>query len=478
MPKLTATTLTAAFCRSAKPGVELTEKGEPVFVRAAYPDREVRGLELRVAASGEKTWSFRYRDRITAKQSRINIGVFDPTVDAPADGPGETRRLTLQGARVAARGLRAKVDAGVDPAAELRTAREKAKAQVFSSMSELADAYFVACKAGTHRAGKRKKAASTIANEEWMWGKYLKPRIDKDTPDKVTRTRIKNVLKEVFAIAPGQSNKCRALLSQMFNYAADEAGDEDKIAVNPVARIKKLTEDTARTRRLTDTELKRVWGALENPTGLRIVTEDKDEPVLVSEPVRLAMQLCLILLQRRAEVSGMHKDELDLVNKTWLIPEDRTKGHAEHLVPLPDMAVAIIKKALKLHETRKKAASSWVFPSPRTDGPIGASALSHAMADITAALGIEDATLHDLRRTGATGIAALGVPPFVVSKVLSHKDADGAATVTNRHYNLYAYLAEKRDALDRWAAKLEQLFELTPAQRDAPNVGDEIGRAA
>ena len=80
------------------------------------------------------------------------------------------------------------------------------------------------------------------------------------------------------------------------------------------------------------------------------------------------------------------------------------------------------------------------------------------MADLTAALQISDATLHDLRRTGATGMAALGVPPFVISKVLAHKDSGGGAAVTARHYNLYAYAEEKRDALERWAAHVETLI--------------------
>jgi hypothetical protein len=54
-------------------------------------------------------------------------------------------------------------------------------------------------------------------------------------------------------------------------------------------------------------------------------------------------------------------------------------------------------------------------------------------------------------------MAALGVPPFVVSKVLAHKDSGGGAAVTARHYNLYAYVEEKRDALERWSKRLEAL---------------------
>jgi integrase len=161
----------------------------------------------------------------------------------------------------------------------------------------------------------------------------------------------------------------------------------------------------------------------------------------------------------------MHRSELDLERKTWVIPEERAKGRVEHLVPLSDRAVALIKEALKLHASRRKGQSEYVFPSPRSnDKPISPGALSHAMTDITAALALDDLTMHDLRRTGATGIAALGVPPFIVSKVLAHKDGGGGAAITARHYNLYAYADEKRDALDRWAVRLEQLLGLVSAR--------------
>jgi hypothetical protein len=94
------------------------------------------------------------------------------------------------------------------------------------------------------------------------------------------------------------------------------------------------------------------------------------------------------------------------------------------------------------------------------------------MADMTTALGLDDVRLHDLRRTGATGIAAIGVAPHVVSKILAHKDGGGGAAITARHYNLYAYVAEKRDAIDRWSAHLCALLEMRdqapgPKQSDA-----------
>lgn len=240
-----------------------------------------------------------------------------------------------------------------------------------------------------------------------------------------------------------------------------------------------MSEYGARTRTLTDDELKVFWNGLQNSEHLVIRERKAGEKVLIGRTVRIAIELALFTLQRRGEVSGLRRAELDLGHKTWLIPAERTKGRAEHLVPLSDHAVSLIREALKLHETRRKGASEFVFPSPHSnDLPIEAAAMSHAMADLTAALGLQDTRLHDLRRTGATGIAAMGIPPFVVSKVLAHKDGGGGAAITARHYNLYAYAAEKRDALDRWSQRLESLFKIASKGAEAPEAAPSTRRPA
>jgi integrase len=69
-------------------------------------------------------------------------------------------------------------------------------------------------------------------------------------------------------------------------------------------------------------------------------------------------------------------------------------------------------------------------------------------ANITEATLVSDWTLHDLRRTAATGMARLGFPPHVVEKVLNHTSGTirGVAAV----YNRFAYAEERRAALDAW----------------------------
>lgn len=78
------------------------------------------------------------------------------------------------------------------------------------------------------------------------------------------------------------------------------------------------------------------------------------------------------------------------------------------------------------------------------------------MKRLTKALGVADATAHDFRRTGATHITGehIGMPRFIVSRVLNQiSDSGGAAAVTSI-YDRNEYLADKRRALDAWAGLL------------------------
>jgi integrase len=69
-------------------------------------------------------------------------------------------------------------------------------------------------------------------------------------------------------------------------------------------------------------------------------------------------------------------------------------------------------------------------------------------------------TLHDLRRTAASGMARLGIPIHVVEAVLNHRS--GTIRGVARIYNRYSYEPEKRQALEAWGRYVEALVD-TPA---------------
>jgi integrase len=57
-------------------------------------------------------------------------------------------------------------------------------------------------------------------------------------------------------------------------------------------------------------------------------------------------------------------------------------------------------------------------------------------------------TLHDLRRTTASGMARLGVPPHILAAVLNHDQRSIQTTIAI--YNKYRYSREKAEASWLW----------------------------
>jgi hypothetical protein len=65
--------------------------------------------------------------------------------------------------------------------------------------------------------------------------------------------------------------------------------------------------------------------------------------------------------------------------------------------------------------------------------------------------------LHDIRRTVATGLGDMGVQPHVVEAILNH--ISGRRAGVAGIYNRATYAVEKREALDRWAARVLAICE-------------------
>jgi len=151
-------------------------------------------------------------------------------------------------------------------------------------------------------------------------------------------------------------------------------------------------------------ELARLWRALD---GL---------PVACATALALKLVICTGV--RPGEAAGARWAELEGV--LWTIPAERTKSARPHAVPLPPLAQQVVAEAQGL------GGAAHLFPSPRRPGePMRRMSLSQALARAQAsrqasALGVSDLRPHDLRRSVATGLAALGVQPHVVEEVLGH----------------------------------------------------------
>ena len=430
-------------------------------------DRDTTGLCLRVSGIEQKgreprqrkVWVYRYRT-LDGRQPRLTLGAF-------SESQG------VKWARVEAERQRVAVRDGGDPSGERRRKRIEARLREVRSFNDLADAYLAACRAGDWMPKGKKQSERTVRDAEGILKRHARPELGDIPVEDLTRARVRQFLRDMRAKGIGaQVNRTQAIVRQAFAYALAEY-EGRLVSINP-AIGNAIVQERGRKRVLSDEELKALWAALRDPTALRIKKDGQEgdgERVYVSRATAIALQLAMLLLQRRGEIAGMMLSEINVAEKTWLVAADRMKGRRQHLVPLPTRAVELIDEAQrlgadarkanikKLRELRQPIPNDWpLFPSPRDAAKsIKADSLTHALAAVYAALGVEDASVHDLRRTGSTVLTSerLGVSPFVRSLVLSHTTgADGGASVSREHYDANSYVAEKRRALEAWEGLL------------------------
>jgi integrase len=102
-----------------------------------------------------------------------------------------------------------------------------------------------------------------------------------------------------------------------------------------------------------------------------------------------------------------------------------------------------------------------VFTTERTKNQAPISGWSKVKEQIDERMSTQPWRIHDLRRTCATGMAEIGIAPHVVEAVLNH--VSGAKAGVAGVYNRAAYAAEKKAALERWAAHINQLVNGRPS---------------
>ncbi len=143
----------------------------------------------------------------------------------------------------------------------------------------------------------------------------------------------------------------------------------------------------------------------------------------------------------------------EISDNIWTLPPQRTKNKQRHEVPLSAQALAII-------DTIPTIDDDYVFTTSETKR-LGN--MSRAKAVLDTKMKPKTAwVLHDLRRTAASGMAALGVKLPVIEKCLNHKSGSfrGIVGVYQRH----SFLPEMTDALQRWGDHVDQLVGGEPAK--------------
>ena len=240
-------------------------------------------------------------------------------------------------------------------------------------------------------------------------------------------------------LTPDQRNRTRTSISAMYKWLDAEGLVAE--GTNPAAGTATADEGPSRDRVLSNAELAEVWAAL---------GEDH-----VSDIIRL-----LILTgQRRDEITKLRWSEIDFDKALLTLPPARTKNKRTHELPLAPQALAILKRWATNAAATDKANDGMVFEPVGWD--LRKKRLDKVILANRGGKPMPHWTLHDLRRTCATGLAELGVLPHVIECILNHLSGfrAGVAAIYNRN----RYLPEMREALGKWADYVERLAD-TPTQ--------------
>jgi integrase len=429
------TALTALTVQNIKPPASKAGRVERY-------DARVPGFGVRITAEGSRSWIFVYTSPTQQKRRRYTIGIVD--FKAP---DGETT-LDLEQARSRANDLRRMVRDGHDPA----ESRETTKAAVITEAQEAEGRTFRAVVDVYNKRDLAKKRrgweVKQIIERELMplWGDKS---IGAITADDV-HARIEALVE---ADKPEAARRLFEIIRRIFNWAI--AQRRYKLDRSPADRMKPgdlIGKKTIRRRVLTNDELRALWhasGRAGSPFG----------PI-----IRMLMLTAL----RRGEVAEAGRSEFDFEQKLWTIPPQRMKGEdgdsGPHVVPLTAEMLKVMEALPRfdggnfLFTSRdgKQPVSGFSKMKQRLDKLMleELQKIAEQRGEDPAKVTLDAWIIHDVRRSVRTHLSALPVPELVRELILAH-----AQPRLHKTYDQFAYLKEKREALELWAARLKLIVD-------------------
>lgn len=349
----------------------------PAGKRDIYVDDKAAGLELRVTATGAKTFSLLRRVR-GGKLERVTLGRF-PIV-------------TVEQARKAA-------DAARVVQSEGKSVNAKRKAEQAQSVT-LAEAHaaYMTARGDRLKPNTRSMYAGVMDRHLHDWRN--KP-ITKITWDMVRRRH-----RKLSETSPTSANQVMRVLRAVLNHAMGEYREDDGSPVLKENPVRALSHDRAwnkEARRqgcIEPHHLPAWWQAVE----------------ALDETARDYLQLVLLTGLRRREATGLRWEHIDLEARRLIVPA--TKNGTPHALPLSDYLHDMLKR-------RQQTAAGpgrpdpWVFPSASSKS--GHIEEPKKYLTRVAEAGAVKVSVHDLRRTFITVAERMDISHYALKNLLNHK---------------------------------------------------------
>lgn len=314
--------------------------------------------------------------------------------------PGHYPGVTLKAAREAATTILEHVANGRDP----RKA-ELGDVSVDGSVANLAALYdkhhISGLRLGTQKAKRREMTAVSEA-----WGNRQ--------VSSITRKDVVKLI-DMRAATPNTANTAAKNIAAFLQFCVDRG----ELEFSPAARIKRR-KVKSRDRILDDGEIVKVWRQADTAGRYGSL-----------------VQLLLLTGARRDEMASLRWSEVK--GSTIELPAYRIKTGVRHNIALTDQMLTILDRYTREGE--------FVFNGGRK-----LFMTSTARKKINVA-GVPRWTLHDLRRSFASGCAALGVAPHIVERCLNHGKQSAVASI----YNRFSYQKEMAAAWFLWSKHVEVL---------------------
>jgi integrase len=183
----------------------------------------------------------------------------------------------------------------------------------------------------------------------------------------------------------------------------------------------------------------------------------------------IAMRFLFLTLARREEVSTARWKDFDFINGVWHKPDTKTSAGVlvrGQSLPLSQAALDLMKA---LPGFRVADQTAFVFPN-RDGGP--QDNWQRVSDQIQKISGTSNWTRHDIRRTGSTLLAELGVPVETIDAILNHTNPLANANLSGSAGH---YLIATRILTDVEDPKAAALHKLAAAYALILTKSEEIG---
>lgn len=405
--------LTDTQCRNAK------SKEKP------YKLTDGNGLYLEVKPNGVKAWRYRFelRERGAVKESVFAVGdyVVAPRAETPEEA--QARRaggcFTLAEAREERVKARALVKQGINPAHRRqleKIRREQESAITFEAVAK----EWVALKDWED---------VTKARRLNMLARVVFPKIGALPVKSITSAHILDVLNNA-AKTNGLTVAAEAkrTMSGVFELAVSTL----RADVDPVYPVRKALP-------VNKTQHKRPLDCKEIGQLLRDVDGHGGRHETVA-----AFRLMWLTLCRPSEAVEARWVEFDLNAAVWRIPAERMKKRKDHVVPLPDQAVAMLRALHGITGIREH-----LFPHRDDRSKPMVTASFRQMLNVLGWGG--KYSPHATRTTGSTRLNEMGFAADWIERQLAHTEPNAV----RRAYNHATHLSERGQMMQTWADTLD-----------------------